>query len=114
VTNAYTHFAAVAVDAGIKQLKTPIGAPNANAVIERFLGSVHRQCLDHILVLNLPHWYRVIKAYLACFDTMRPHQAVGQRIPAMRDAPPVEVLPEPKVCVRSVLGGLHHRYETAA
>jgi transposase InsO family protein len=116
------HFAAVAAGAGIKQLKTPIGAPNANAVIgdrrERrrpgFLGSVRRECLDHILVLSLPHLYRAVKAYIAYFNTMRPHQGMGQRIPALIDAPLAEVLPGAKVCVRSVLGGLHHSYERAA
>jgi putative transposase len=108
------HFAAVAAGAGIKQLKTPIGAPNANAVIERFLGSVRRECLDHILVLSVPHLYRVIKAYVAYFDTMRPHQGMGQRVPALIDAPPAEVLPGAEVRVRSVLGGLHHSCERAA
>jgi putative transposase len=111
-----------AITAGIKQLKTPSAAPNANTVIDdrrerrrpRFLGSVRRECLDHIFVLNLPHLYRVVKAYITYFNMIRPHQGMGQRIPALIAAPPVEGLPGAKVCVRSVLGGLHHSYEIAA
>ncbi len=63
-----TQFSRVAAGAGIQELRTPIRSPNANAVAERFLGSVRRECLDHILVLNLRHLRRVIQDYVQYFD----------------------------------------------
>ena len=57
-------FARVAAGAGIKVLKTPVAAPNANAVCERFQESVRRECLDHLSVLGQRHLYRMIKAYV--------------------------------------------------
>jgi len=55
------HFAAVANVSQIEILKTPYRAPKANAICERFLGGVRRECLDHMLILGESHLYRVIK-----------------------------------------------------
>jgi transposase InsO family protein len=107
-------FARVAASTGIKVLKTPVAAPNANAVCERFQKSVRRECLDHLFVLGQQHLHRVIKAYVDYFNGERPHQGIGQRIPiplnsdspGWRSAQPVHVFP--------VLGGLHHTYRCAA
>ena len=62
-------------------LKTPYRAPKANAICERFLGSVRRECLDHILVFGDRQLHRVIKEYVEYFNRARPHQGIGQRIP---------------------------------
>jgi putative transposase len=51
------------VTAGIDTLKTPYKAPRANAICERFLGSLRRECLDYILILSERHLYRVVKEY---------------------------------------------------
>ncbi|MCX6027606.1 MAG: integrase core domain-containing protein, partial [Chloroflexi bacterium] len=74
-------FARVARVSSIEVLKTPYRAPKANAVCERFLGSVRRECLDHLLVVGDRHLHRVIKEYVEYFNRARPHQGIGQRIP---------------------------------
>jgi putative transposase len=58
--------------AGIKLLKTPVHAPKANAVCERFLGSVRRECLDHLLILSEGHLRRIVMEYVAYFNQARP------------------------------------------
>jgi len=106
-------FARVAAGSRIEVLRTPVRAPRANAVCERFLGSVRRECLDHLLILHERQLYRVLRAYCAYFNTARPHQGLGQAIPEMTGhlgtrhaAGPVVSLP--------ILGGLHHDYRRAA
>jgi hypothetical protein len=56
-------FAMVASGTGIEVLRTPYEAPEANAICERFLGSVRRECLDHFLILSERHICRVMKEY---------------------------------------------------
>jgi hypothetical protein len=56
-------------------------APKANAICERFIGSVRKECLDHILILNRRHLHRMIGEYVDYFNHARLHQGIGQRIP---------------------------------
>ena len=102
-------FTQVAKASSIEVLKTPYRAPKANAVCERFLGSVRRECLDHILLVGDRQLHRVIKEYVEYFNRARPHQGIGQRIPE-------GIVPQPG-CLRRgrlitvpVLNGLHHDY----
>lgn len=81
-------FTRVAVGTSLEVLKTPHRAPKANALCERFLGSVQRECLDHILVLGEQHLYRVIREYVEYFNHARPHQGIGQKIPERDTAVP--------------------------
>jgi putative transposase len=74
-------FARVAKTSGIKILKTPYHAPQANAICERFLGSVRRECLDHLLILQEKQLHRVLCAYVQYFNQARPHQGIRQQIP---------------------------------
>ncbi len=105
-------FARVAEATGITILHTPYRAPRANAMCERFLGSVRRECLDHLIVLGERHLARVLREYVAYFNRVRPHQGLGQRLPepaseeGVRHKGPIRALP--------VLGGLHHAYQRAA
>lgn len=71
----------VADDRRIEVLRTPVRTPKANAICERFSGSVRRECLDHLLILSERHLHRVIGEYVAYFNHSRPHQGLGQRIP---------------------------------
>ncbi len=105
-------FDRVTASSRIATLRTPFGAPRANAVCERFLGSVRRECLDHVLVLREAHLRRVLAEYVAYFNALRPHQSLAQRVPA---SPPA-ALPGPRGPIRvvPVLGGLHHAYQRAA
>jgi putative transposase len=75
-------FARVARASSIEILKTPYRAPKANAICERFLGSVRRECLDHLLILGERQLYRVVKEYVGYFNHSRPHQGIHQRVPA--------------------------------
>jgi putative transposase len=107
-------FARVAGASGIEIVRTPPGAPRANAVCERFLGSVRRECLDHILVLGEEQLRRVLNEYGEYFNRARPHQGIGQRVPTAPASAEVLHRAEGLVIVLPVLGGLHHEYRRAA
>ena len=108
------HFARVATTSGIKVLRTPYRTPQANAICERFLGSVRRECLDHFFIFHEKQIFRLLQAYAVYFNQARPHQGIRQRIPdppvlsAPASSPPNQVIAVP------VLGGLHHHYQRAA
>ncbi len=74
-------FTRVVEDGQIDVLRTPVRAPQANAICEKFVGSVRRECLDHILILSERHLHRGIGDYVEYFNHARPHQGLGQRIP---------------------------------
>jgi transposase InsO family protein len=104
------YFDQVAKGAGIKVLRTPIAAPRANAVCERFLGSLRRECLDHMLIIGERPCLRVVKEYVGYFNQVRPHQGLGQRIPvapisANNASPGAQIVSIP------ILHGLHHDYQ---
>ena len=105
-------FDRVAAGSRITVQHTPVRAPRANGTCERFLGSVRRECLDHLPILGERHLARVLREYVTFFNRARPHQGLGQALPepspremASR-AGPIRALP--------VLGGLHHTYQRAA
>ena len=107
-------FGRVASTSGIKILRTPYRTPKANAVCERFLGSVRRECLDHFLILQEKQLHRLLKAYVRYYNQARPHQGIGQRIPAP-STPSTSPPKQPnQVISLPVLGGLHHTYQRAA
>jgi len=108
------NFARVATTSGIKLLRTPYRTPKANAICERFLGSVRRECLDHFLIFHEKQLSRLLRAYILYFNQARPHQGLGQRIPD----PPTLSAPFPnhpnQVIAVAVLSGLHHDYRRVA
>ncbi len=108
------NFARVATTSGIQVLRTPYRTPQANAVCERFLLSVRRECLDHFLIFHEKQLQRLLKSYVLYFNQARPHQGLGQRIPE----PPVLSTSSPnqlgQVLSVPVLGGLHYDYQRAA
>jgi len=109
-----SRFDHVATASGIRVLRTPVRAPRANATCERFLGSVRRECLDHVLVLGEHHLRRVLREYLGYFDNARPHQGIGQAIPADSTAAERQGAGRGRVVAVPVLGGLHHDYRRVA
>jgi putative transposase len=108
------HFAAVATGSGIEILRTPIRAPRANAICERLLGSMRRDCLDHILLMSEAHLRRVLKEYVMYFNGSRPHQGINQHVPDReeRSGPPHGS--SGTIIAFPVLGGLHHDYRRVA
>jgi putative transposase len=104
-------FTRVATVSGIDVVRTAYRAPRQNALCERFLGSVRRECLDHLLVLGEAHLRRIMRAYVTYFNEERPHQGIGQRIPA-----PSATSKGSGGSIRAVpiLGGLHHAYQRVA
>lgn len=104
-------FARVATATGIREVRTNYRCPTENGVCERCLGSVRRECLDHLLVIGEVHLKRVLKEYVAYFNRERPHQGLGQRIPDLPEEESCRVGP---IEARAVLGGLHQTYRRAA
>jgi len=74
---------------------------------------VRRECLDHLLVLSEGHLRRVVREYVAYFNTARPHQGSGQRMPPPQPPPPPAGSGGTVVAI-PVPGGLHHDYQRAA
>ena len=99
---------------GIAPLRTPIRAPRANAICERLLGSLRRECLDHILLVSEAQLRRVLNEYVQYFNQSRPHQGIGQRVPEPEENENYAVSTTAGVVSFPVLGGLHHVYRRAA
>jgi len=108
-----SRFAAVAEGAGIDVVNIPPKTPNLNSICERFLGSVQRECLDHVVIFGEDHLREVLKEYVGYFNTSRPHQGIQQSIPAgnLGEDPPRTA---GKVVAGPILGGLHHDYRRVA
>ena len=103
-------FVARAQRLGIETVVTPVRAPQANAVAERWIGTLRRECLDHIIPLNERHLRRLVREFVTCYNDTRPHRTLDLDPPAG---------PRPRqrhgrVVTIPILGGLHHRYERAA
>jgi len=77
-----SEFDRAARGVGARVLKTPVRSPRANSFCERFLGSVRRECLDHVLVLGERHLLDTLVEYARYFERARTHQGIGQLVPA--------------------------------
>jgi putative transposase len=107
-------FDRVVTTSGIKLLKTAYHAPRANAVCERFLRSVRRECLDHLLILYGKQLRRVLNGYVAYFNQARPHQGIQQQIPDSSGSSRATPQAGTKVIAVPILSGLHHDYRKVA
>ncbi len=106
-------FDRVAAACGIEIVKIPYRAPRANAGCERFLGSVRRECSDHLLIFSDRQLYRVVKEFVEYFNRVCPHQGIGQRIPKLPNADE-RAEGKSRMIAFPVLNGLHHDYRRAA
>jgi putative transposase len=102
-------FSAVALGSGIKEVKTLYRTPQANGICERFMGSLRRECMDHVLIHDDKRLGRIVTEYTAYFNEERPHQGIDQRIPDYYGASKSKPTRGP-VASKSILGGLRHRY----
>jgi transposase InsO family protein len=100
---------------GIRTIRTPVRAPRANAFIERWIGTVRRECLDRLLIVNRRHLERVLRVYIRHYNEHRPHRSLDQRPPIEEPPPGSETdVDLDHVRRRDLLGGLIHEYKTAA
>src|SRR5439155_22140463 len=65
----------------IRTIRTPVRAPRANAFVERWIGTVRRELLDRILIVNRRHLERVVPVYIRHYNEHRPHRSLDQRPP---------------------------------
>ena len=107
-------FDAVAKGTGIEVVKIPPSSPDLNSICERFLGSVRRECLDHVVILSERQLRRVLQEYVTTyFNSARPHQGLFQQTPALTTPRPISRAGR-NVVGLPILGGLHHDYQWAA
>ena len=106
-------FDAVFASEGIRILRIPVRAPRANAIAERWIGTVRRELLDRMLIVNRRHLETVLAEYVAHFNDHRPHRALHQAAP-LRPLPQVASPPGLRLRRRDRLGGLIHEYAQVA
>jgi putative transposase len=98
-------------------IRTPVRAPNTNAYIERWVGTVRRECLDRLLIFSRRQLERILRVYIHHYNAKRPHRALGLQTP---DPPPTGAMPTQRrskaipIRRQDLLGGLIHGYEPAA
>ena len=109
-------FDAVFTAGGIRILASPPQAPRANAICERIIGTLRRELLDRVLIVNEHHLRWALTEYLRHYNAARPHRSLGQLTPAQAESQPPQTinLAEHRVRRRQVLGGLTHEYYIAA
>jgi putative transposase len=106
-------FDAVFTAINVTVIKSPVRAPRANAIAERFVGTIRRELLDRILIINQRHATAALRQYELHYNDHRPHRTLGQ-------AAPLRPLPHPtraetnNVRRRDRLGGLLHEYQQVA
>jgi putative transposase len=106
-------FDAVFTAIGVRIIRSPVRAPRANAIAERWIASARRECLDRMLIAGERHLRLVLSDYADHYNVHRPHRALEQNPPAGRTHPPVE-LTDMRVLRRDRLGGLIREYAQVA
>jgi hypothetical protein len=103
---------------GLKVLKSPLRSPKANAICERAIGTIRRECLDCLIPLSEGHLRAILRDWRTHYNGLRPHMALGPGFPDPPATPTLTSKPDSRhrlgerlvVRARSVLGGLHHDY----
>ena len=106
---------------GVKVLKSPPRSPKANAICERVIGTIRRECLDWLIPISESHLRSILTSWLEHYNRGRPHSSLGPGVPdppdmlaTVRKAKSRHRLGEGiAVLAKSVLGGLHHEYSLA-
>jgi putative transposase len=97
----------------IRVIRTPVRAPQATAHAERWVGSLRRECLDRILIVDRRQLEQVVRAYIRHHNEHRPHRSLKQRPPLAKPPPATPPLPN-SIGRRDRLGGLLHEYHAIA
>ena len=109
-------FDTVFVAEGIRLIKTPVRAPRANAIAERFAGTARRECLDRMLILGRRHLEAVLGEYVEHYNRHHPHRSLSQQAPSTDDTTPAPTCEADSAHLQrtDVLGGLIHEYRMVA
>jgi len=106
---------------GLKVIRTPLRSPQANALCERLIGTLRRECLDWIIPLSEGHLNETLAEWRSHYNCGRPHSSLGPGIPDSPSKPPVRLqlhrhrFERPTTVIAgSVLNGLHHEYHAYA
>jgi putative transposase len=105
-------FDALIRSEGVRVIKTPVRAPRANAIAERWVRTVRNECLDHVLVFGRRHLEQILRSYVGHFNAERPHRSLELAAPA--GSPRSRGSPSADILRRDVVGGLIHEYYAAA
>ena len=110
-----TELDAALTSLGVRVLKTPYRAPQANAFCERLVGTMRRECLDFLIPWNEMHVRQILKEWVAHYNQGRPHSSLGPGIPDLgsrQQADPCghHIPIDQQVVAKVILGGLHHEY----
>ena len=92
-------------------VRTAPRSPWQNAYVERVIGSIRRECLDHVIVVNVAGLHRLLTGYITYYMQSRTHLALAKDTPISRPVMPSSV---GRIVVTPHVGGLHHRYDRAA
>jgi putative transposase len=104
-------FDAIFAADAIRVITTPVQAPPANAICERVIGTIRRECLDRMIILGRRHLEAVLAEYVEHYNAHRPHRSLSQGSPADSDATPPTI---GDVDAADRLGGLLHEYRMVA
>jgi putative transposase len=100
---------------GAEVIRTPVRAPNANAVAERWIGTVRRKCLDQLLIVGRQQLVGVLRRYVQHYNQRRPHRSLAHATPLPSDRAEARSTPNlGRLRRRDILGGLIHEYKDAA
>jgi putative transposase len=105
-------FNAIVASESLHTLRTPVRAPQANAITKRWIGTIRRELLDQMLIINHRHLTAVPTEYVAHFNDHRPHRALHQATP-LRSRPPPAPPSQLHLRHRDLLDGLIHEYTQA-
>ncbi len=95
----------------IEEVLTAPRSPWQNAYVERLIGLIRRECLDHVMIFSEQGLRRILKSYFAYYEKSRTHLGLAKDSPVHR---PIQPPAMGKVIALPEVGGLHHRYERRA
>lgn len=104
---------------GLSVLRSPYASPKANAICERVIGTIRRECLDWVIPLSDAHLRSMLREWISHYNGGRPHSSLGPGVPGPPTGHALALKPESRhrwmpgalVRAKSVLGGLHHEYD---
>src|SRR5262245_21294549 len=90
---------------GIRDKPIAPGSPWQNSFAERIIGTIRRECIDHVIALGERHLRRILKSYAVYYNSARTHRSLNLDAPVTRPVQPIG-----RIMSQAMVGGLHHRY----